>query len=228
MNRVRVWREKMTPNFEPKSAMGIALRYMRNQWPRLIAFLGDPKIPIHNNASEAALRIVALARKNSLFFGTEESGRRFMVLYSLIAMCERHDVNPEIYFADVLLRIEDHPHERRGNPRLRSQRPCGDGEVRGIHRSAPTVIAGDFNSTPSLDRPGALGHEALVAKLDELGLCSTYHAHRGERPGAELTPSFVERARSKRRDWCVRTMVALQRSLSDHRRPRIEAEAPWA
>ena len=114
LERMRIWRDTTAPNFEPKSAMGIALRYMKNQWPYLIAFLGDPKIPIHNNASEAALRIVALARKNSLFFGTEEAGRRFMVLYSLIAICERHDVNPEIYLADVLLRIEDHPNHRLG------------------------------------------------------------------------------------------------------------------
>ncbi len=48
-------------------------------------------------------------RKNSLFFGNEEAGRRFMVLYSLLAMCEWHDVNPEVYLADVLLRIQDQP-----------------------------------------------------------------------------------------------------------------------
>jgi transposase len=114
LERIRVWREAAAPNFEPKSPMGIALRYMNNQWSRLTAFLADPKIPIHNNASEAALRIVALARKNSLFFGTEEAGRRFMVLYSLIATCERHDVNPEAYLADVLLRIQDHPKQRLG------------------------------------------------------------------------------------------------------------------
>lgn len=112
LERIRVWREETAPNFEPKSPMGIALRYMKNQWSRLTAFLTDPNIPIHNNASEAALRIVALARKNSLFFGTEDAGRRFMVLYSLIATCERHDVNPEVYLADVLLRIQDHPKRR--------------------------------------------------------------------------------------------------------------------
>jgi len=78
----------------------------------LTAFLSDARIPLHNNASEAALRIVALARKNTLFFGNEEAGRRFMVLYSLIATCERHDVNPEVYLADVLLRIQDQPVER--------------------------------------------------------------------------------------------------------------------
>jgi transposase len=112
IERFRSWHEKTTPLFEPKSAMGEALRYIRNQWPRLTAFLRDPRIPLHNNASEAALRIVALARKNSLFFGNEEAGRRFMVLYSLIATCERHDVNPEAYLADVLLRIQDQPADR--------------------------------------------------------------------------------------------------------------------
>lgn len=112
LERLRIWRDETTPLFEPKSAMGEALRYMNNQWTRLIAFLADPLIPIHNNASEAALRIIALMRKNSLFFGNEDAGRRFMVLYSLLAMCERHDVNPEVYLADVLLRIQDQPKDR--------------------------------------------------------------------------------------------------------------------
>ena len=112
LERFAVWHEKTTPLFEPKSAMGEALRYIKNQWTRLTAFLRDARIPLHNNASEAALRIIALARKNILFFGNEEAGRRFMVLYSLIATCERHDVNPEVYLADVLLRIQDHPKDR--------------------------------------------------------------------------------------------------------------------
>lgn len=112
LERLRQWREKVTPLFEPKSPMGEALRYMKNQWARLNAFLKDPRIPIHNNASEAALRIVALFRKNSLFFGNEDAARRLMILYSLTATCERHDVNPEAYLADVLLRLQDHPKER--------------------------------------------------------------------------------------------------------------------
>lgn len=112
LNRLREWRDKVVALFEPKSPMGAALRYMHNQWESLTAFVDDPLIPIHNNASESALRIVALARKNSLFFGNENAGRRFMVLYSLIATCERHDINPEAYLADVLLRIQDQPKDR--------------------------------------------------------------------------------------------------------------------
>jgi len=112
LGRLKQWRERMLPLFEPKSPMGAALKYMGNQWERLAVFLVDPHVPIHNNASEAALRIVALMRKNSLFFGHADAARKLMVLYSLIATCERHDVNPEVYLADILLRLQDHPKDR--------------------------------------------------------------------------------------------------------------------
>lgn len=112
LTRLRAWMDKTTPLYEPKSIMGKALAYLVNQWEPLTAFLQDPKIPIHNNASEAALRIIALARKNSLFFGNDDAGKRFAVLYSLIATCDKHGVNPVEYFTDVLIRIQDHPKSR--------------------------------------------------------------------------------------------------------------------
>lgn len=112
LNRFRAWFNRISPLFDPRSPMGEALRYISNQWDRLRAFLDDPCIPIHNNASEAALRLIALARKNSLFFGTDDAGRNLVVLYSLIATCEKHDINPEVYLADVLIRIQDHPKDR--------------------------------------------------------------------------------------------------------------------
>ncbi len=112
LGRLLVWMKDTMPLYEPSSAMGQALRYMQNQWFRLTAFVDDPLIPIHNNASEAALRIIALARKNSLFFGNDAAGKRFAVLYSLIATCEKHGVNPVAYLTDVLIRIQDHPKAR--------------------------------------------------------------------------------------------------------------------
>ena len=112
LGRLLEWMKDTLPLYEPKSAMGEALRYMQNQWFRLTAFTDDPKIPIHNNASEAALRIIALARKNSLFFGNDAAGRRFAMLYSLVATCEKHGVNPVEYFTDVLIRIQDYPKAR--------------------------------------------------------------------------------------------------------------------
>ena len=69
-------------------------------------------IPLDNNASEAALRVVALLRKNALFLGHDESGENHAILLTLVATCQLHDINPERYIADVLLRVQSHPASR--------------------------------------------------------------------------------------------------------------------
>jgi transposase len=74
--------------------------------------MSDPKIPIHNNASESALRIVALSRKNTLFFGHEQAARNFSILYSLVQTAERHGVNALAYLEDVLMRVQTHTASR--------------------------------------------------------------------------------------------------------------------
>ena len=66
-------------------------------------------VPVDNNASERALRVVALGRKNFMFVGHEEAGQNLAVLYSLMATCEEHGVDPHAYLEDVLVRIDTHP-----------------------------------------------------------------------------------------------------------------------
>jgi transposase len=68
-------------------------------------FLTDARIPIHNNASERRLRVIALGRKNFLFFGDKFSGRNFAGLYSLVGSCIANGVEPTEYLTDVLLRV---------------------------------------------------------------------------------------------------------------------------
>ena len=141
LGRLLWWMKDTIPLYEPSSAMGQALRYMVNQWSRLTAFLDDPLIPIHNNASEAALRIIALARKNSLFFGNDAAGERFAVLYSLIATCQKHGVNPLEYLTDVLLRVQDHPKARVAEllPDRWKTRSGGSGDGTAAHAPGPTI-----------------------------------------------------------------------------------------
>ena len=92
--------------------MGSAVRYASNQWEALTRFLDNEKIPVDNNASERALRVVALGRKNFLFVGHEKAGGNLAILYSLVATCEAHKVDPLAYLTDVLVRIGDHPFSR--------------------------------------------------------------------------------------------------------------------
>jgi transposase len=97
------------PKHLPKGPMGEAIGYAIGQWDALTLFLTDARLPIDNNASERALRVAALGRKNFLFVGTNEAGENLAGLYSLIATCEANGVNPIDYLTDVLIRVQTHP-----------------------------------------------------------------------------------------------------------------------
>jgi transposase len=112
MNAFLAWLEEYKDVFPPKSALGQAISYARNRGDTLTRFLDDVRIPLDNNASERALRIVALGRKNFLFVGSPDCGGNLAGLYSLIATCDLHDVDPLEYLRDVLLRVDTHPASR--------------------------------------------------------------------------------------------------------------------
>jgi transposase len=95
----------------PKSPIGKAIAYALNNWAALTLFLRNAKVPIDNNASERALRIVAIGRKNYLFAGNDEAASNLAGLYSLVASCELHEINPEKYLSDVLIKVQSHPHK---------------------------------------------------------------------------------------------------------------------
>ena len=93
----------------PKSPMGQAIGYALNQWDALCVYTTDGDLNIDNNASENALRRVAIGRKNWLFCGSDNGGITASVLFSLIATCQRHKVDPLAYLRDVLTRIAATP-----------------------------------------------------------------------------------------------------------------------
>ena len=88
MERLRSWCEAARPHHLPKGPLGKALRYAIAQWEPLTRFLEDAQIPVDNNASERALRVAALGRKNYLFVGHDDAGQHAAALYSLVSTCE--------------------------------------------------------------------------------------------------------------------------------------------
>ena len=96
----------------PKSPMGEAITYAFNQWTALCVYLLDGDLNIDNNVSENALRRVAIGRRNWLFLASDNGGRVAAILFSVIATCHRHKVDPFAYLRDVLARIPSHPHHR--------------------------------------------------------------------------------------------------------------------
>ena len=88
----------------PRSPLGVAVGYAKAQWETLVRYVEDGDLEIDNNAIERAIRGVAVGRKNWLFAGSYEGGKRAAVLYSLVESCKAAGVEPFAYFADVLAR----------------------------------------------------------------------------------------------------------------------------
>ena len=109
LEKINTWMQARASDTLPKSPLGQALGYARNQWQALNRFIEDGALEIDNNAAENAIRPIALGRKNYLFVGSEHGGRRAAILYSLIRTCERHQLNAWEYLRDVLVRISTHP-----------------------------------------------------------------------------------------------------------------------
>jgi transposase len=107
VDRFFEWAEQKRAELLPKGSLASALGYAINQRARLELFLTDARIPLHNNASERRLRVVALGRKNFLFVGHPRAGRNIAALYSLVASCIANKVEPTEYLTDVLPRIRD-------------------------------------------------------------------------------------------------------------------------
>jgi transposase len=104
--------ESLRGSGSDQGSLAKALTYIENQWPTLVRFLEDGRVPIHNNACENAVRPVAVGRKNWLFAGSERGGHAAATIYSVIESCRRVDVDPFLYLRDVLVRICTHPADR--------------------------------------------------------------------------------------------------------------------
>ena len=110
--QLKAWLDDHLGRHPPKSPLGVALRYTLGQWESLGVFLDDARVPLDNNASERALRRIALGRKNYLFVGDVAAGKSLAGLYSVVATCEVRGINPFEYLVDVLPRVQDHPASR--------------------------------------------------------------------------------------------------------------------
>lgn len=96
---------RLKPRYLPKSPMGQAIGYLINQWGPLVRILEHGQVEWSNNLVENIIRPTAIGKKNFLFFGAEEAGQRNAVIYTLIANCRMHGIEPYEYLKDVLTRL---------------------------------------------------------------------------------------------------------------------------
>jgi transposase len=97
LDKMRVWLDDMEAKVLPKSALGTAVTYCRNQWSKLLTFLQDGRLEIDNNRSERAIKPFVIGRKNWLFSNTARGAHSSAVIYSLVETAKENGLAPFPY-----------------------------------------------------------------------------------------------------------------------------------
>jgi len=96
------WADSLSGSVAPKSALGKALHYLREQWPYLIRYLEDGRLELSNNRAERSIKPFVIGRKNFLFANTPLGAQSSAVIYSLIETAKENSLDPYRYLVWLL------------------------------------------------------------------------------------------------------------------------------
>jgi hypothetical protein len=105
LEKLHAYLLEMRPRVPPKSALGEAITYTLNQWPKLITYLQDGRLENNNNRSERAIKPFAIGRKGWLFANSIAGAKAAATLYSLIETCKHHNIEPYFWVKYVLQQL---------------------------------------------------------------------------------------------------------------------------
>lgn len=100
LDALLVWANSRTA--APKSALGRALNYLKEQWPYLTYYLKDGRLEISNNRAERSIKPVVIDRKNFLFANTPKGATGSAVMFSMIQTAIENGLDPYRYLTWLL------------------------------------------------------------------------------------------------------------------------------
>lgn len=86
----------------PKGKYKTALNYFLENYQGLTVFLTDAEVSIDNNAQERLLRSHVVGRKTWYGTHSERGAKTAAVLFSIIETCKLNQINPRIYFQNLV------------------------------------------------------------------------------------------------------------------------------
>ena len=91
----------------PKSALGKAFHYLKEQWPYLTNYLKDGRLEISNNRAEQSIKPFVIDRKNFLFANTPKGATGSAIMFSLIQTAIENGLDPYRYLTWLLKQAKD-------------------------------------------------------------------------------------------------------------------------
>ena len=112
MDQFFSWVSAEVSGQQARSLASTALGYASNQERELRAVLADVSLPLDNTRSERALRKVVVGRKNWMFYGSDAHAESAASIFTLIATCRLHHVEPRQYLEELMRVLPYWPKER--------------------------------------------------------------------------------------------------------------------
>jgi len=97
LDKFKLWLHELAPKVLPKGALGKAIGYCINQWPKLITFLLDGRLEIDNNRAERSIKPFVIGRKNWLFANTPKGAKASAMIYSIVETAKENGLDPFEY-----------------------------------------------------------------------------------------------------------------------------------
>ena len=91
----------------PKSALGKAFTYLKEQWPYLSNYLKDGRLEISNNRAERSIKPFVIDRKNFMFANTPKGATGSAVMFSMIQTAIENNLDPYAYLTWLLKMAKD-------------------------------------------------------------------------------------------------------------------------
>ena len=91
----------------PKSALGKAFTYLKEQWPYLTNYLKDGRLELSNNRAERSIKPFVIDRKNFLFANTPKGASGSAVMFSLIQTAIENGLDPYKYLTRLMKTAKD-------------------------------------------------------------------------------------------------------------------------
>ena len=102
MQELRTYLLAQKKEFEPNGVAGAAMDYMLNRWTELTQFLRHAHVPLDNNLTERALKLIIQLRKSALFYKTLRSAQIASYIQTALYSAAQNDINPYEYIDTIL------------------------------------------------------------------------------------------------------------------------------
>jgi len=105
LDDLKQWLDKNISKVAKDSKTYIAMQYMLNQWPKLIAYCEDGRLNISNVRAENAVRPFVIGRKAWMFADTPKGATASASWYSLVETTKANGLEPYAYLREVLRQL---------------------------------------------------------------------------------------------------------------------------